>query len=351
MSEFNPSDPKYKKVEDLPKEEQGNFTDVDGGFVGAEAKLKFDKANKLSLLDKLFQSGDGLTKLHKEAIGEDNLRTEKSRKDELAREEKSREQAVIEEKSAIDVDEIARNTKSTPEKVDETLGYPSLWKKYKVLSETQPALTEILDLGKAVFERNVDGLDQLVVQSIKKQYPDLRPSQFINLPLDQIAVLKKVGLLEQSIRAYPTEVPPEQMKQIVSLLVKWWDDENATALLVDIHHAHLQECGNDLDKLVEYYRVMPQPDLTHSSNRVVVPHELRDELGHRLYEMFKQKIVEADTPEELSKIAIPDLSFWGVNSLHEYKQGHARAMRESKKEKDDNLERERILKAAEVYKK
>jgi hypothetical protein len=35
---FNPSAPEYKKVEDLPKEEQGNFANVEGGFVKKEAK-------------------------------------------------------------------------------------------------------------------------------------------------------------------------------------------------------------------------------------------------------------------------------------------------------------------------
>lgn len=39
MSEFNPSDPKYKKVEDLPKEEQKNFKNVQGhGFVRSTAE-------------------------------------------------------------------------------------------------------------------------------------------------------------------------------------------------------------------------------------------------------------------------------------------------------------------------
>ncbi len=39
MEKFDPSDPKYKKVEDLPKEEQGDFVDVNDGFVGKEAAL------------------------------------------------------------------------------------------------------------------------------------------------------------------------------------------------------------------------------------------------------------------------------------------------------------------------
>ncbi|HAR99709.1 MAG: hypothetical protein US57_C0003G0015 [Candidatus Moranbacteria bacterium GW2011_GWC2_37_73] len=34
---FNPHNPEYKKVEDLPKEEQVNYSDVEGGFVQKEA--------------------------------------------------------------------------------------------------------------------------------------------------------------------------------------------------------------------------------------------------------------------------------------------------------------------------
>ena len=50
MSErmFNPSDPKYKRVEDLPKKEQANFANVEeGGFVRKEAKEEFDDAKKI----------------------------------------------------------------------------------------------------------------------------------------------------------------------------------------------------------------------------------------------------------------------------------------------------------------
>lgn len=44
---FNPSASQYKKVEDLPKEEQTNFTDVDGGFVRKDAKAELVDAYKI----------------------------------------------------------------------------------------------------------------------------------------------------------------------------------------------------------------------------------------------------------------------------------------------------------------
>jgi hypothetical protein len=45
MSEkFNPSDPKYKSVEDLPGTEQENFSDVEGGFVRREAVEAYELA-------------------------------------------------------------------------------------------------------------------------------------------------------------------------------------------------------------------------------------------------------------------------------------------------------------------
>lgn len=42
MEQFNPHDSKYKKISDLPNEEQENFVDVDGGFVRKEV-LKADE--------------------------------------------------------------------------------------------------------------------------------------------------------------------------------------------------------------------------------------------------------------------------------------------------------------------
>ncbi len=42
MEKFNPSNPEYKKVEDLPKEEQKNFVDVGDGFVGREAFDRYE---------------------------------------------------------------------------------------------------------------------------------------------------------------------------------------------------------------------------------------------------------------------------------------------------------------------
>mgnify|MGYP001766435225 CR=1 FL=1 len=50
MSEtmFNPSRPEYKKVKDLPKEEQRHFANEEGGgFVRKEAKEEFDDAKKI----------------------------------------------------------------------------------------------------------------------------------------------------------------------------------------------------------------------------------------------------------------------------------------------------------------
>lgn len=44
---FNPSDEQYKKVEDLPEEEQANFTNVEGGFVRKEAKKSYDTEREL----------------------------------------------------------------------------------------------------------------------------------------------------------------------------------------------------------------------------------------------------------------------------------------------------------------
>jgi hypothetical protein len=57
MSEkiFNPFDPKYKKVEDLPEEEQAGFSNVEGGFVRKEAKEEFNDAEKIVELANRFK--------------------------------------------------------------------------------------------------------------------------------------------------------------------------------------------------------------------------------------------------------------------------------------------------------
>lgn len=41
---FNPSSPEYKEVKDLPKEEQVNFADVEGGFVRSSAMKELEEA-------------------------------------------------------------------------------------------------------------------------------------------------------------------------------------------------------------------------------------------------------------------------------------------------------------------
>ncbi len=61
MSErmFNPGNPEYKRVGDLPKEERKNFANEDGGgFVRKEAKEEFDDVKKIVELAKLFKEAD-----------------------------------------------------------------------------------------------------------------------------------------------------------------------------------------------------------------------------------------------------------------------------------------------------
>lgn len=49
---FNPYDPKYKKVEDLPKEMQPKFQDYQDGFVTKAAQEEFESAEKIIRLAK-----------------------------------------------------------------------------------------------------------------------------------------------------------------------------------------------------------------------------------------------------------------------------------------------------------
>ncbi len=56
MEKFNPNEPEYKKVEDLPKEERKKFRDVKGGgFIGEEAFLY----NQKTPIDKQIEESNG----------------------------------------------------------------------------------------------------------------------------------------------------------------------------------------------------------------------------------------------------------------------------------------------------
>lgn len=88
QEKFNPHNPEYKKVEDLPQEHQAEFSDVEGGFVRRSAAENFEKAEtradeinaerraKMSgwggVLDRIFHEGETtLGVLHDDAQEED----------------------------------------------------------------------------------------------------------------------------------------------------------------------------------------------------------------------------------------------------------------------------------------
>lgn len=63
---FNPSDSKYLKVEDLPKEEQKNFVNVPGGFVRKEARETLNEAEIIAeLANQLKKLGTGANEVLK----------------------------------------------------------------------------------------------------------------------------------------------------------------------------------------------------------------------------------------------------------------------------------------------
>ena len=95
--QFNPYDPKYKKVEDLPEEQRESFVDVGGGFVRKEAvqqNVAFDQAaqnmNKARpFLDKITSKNKvaGEEIAHQEA-----LNMERERQNKVASEERERQE-------------------------------------------------------------------------------------------------------------------------------------------------------------------------------------------------------------------------------------------------------------------
>jgi uncharacterized protein with gpF-like domain len=84
---FDPTDQKYKKVADLPKEEQANFVDVGDGFIRKDvakyeedAKQQADRINKHRfIIDKLFKEDlkvDDVIKEDAEALDRQELSLE-----------------------------------------------------------------------------------------------------------------------------------------------------------------------------------------------------------------------------------------------------------------------------------
>jgi hypothetical protein len=59
---FNPSAPEFKKVEDLPKEEQPNFENVEGGFVRKEAAEELKDAESIARLANEYKKSGGTAK-------------------------------------------------------------------------------------------------------------------------------------------------------------------------------------------------------------------------------------------------------------------------------------------------
>jgi len=58
--QFNPADPQYKKVEDLPKEEQEDFKNAkEGGFVKKEAAETFQEAEELAEIANVLKKEEG----------------------------------------------------------------------------------------------------------------------------------------------------------------------------------------------------------------------------------------------------------------------------------------------------
>ncbi|MBI5798820.1 MAG: DUF4116 domain-containing protein [Candidatus Yonathbacteria bacterium] len=75
---FNPHNPEYKKVKDLPQEEQKNFADFEDGFVGEKAVEALDDSEKITIIASALV-GRGITAvdvLHADALDIEKKRTE-----------------------------------------------------------------------------------------------------------------------------------------------------------------------------------------------------------------------------------------------------------------------------------
>lgn len=104
---FNPSDPKYKRVRDLPKKEQENFVNAEnGGFVRKEAAKEMSDAQKtIELANQLKKSGMSIEELFKiRTSSEEYEEARQVIKDEKTTTDILRERAVRNDGAPVDMD-------------------------------------------------------------------------------------------------------------------------------------------------------------------------------------------------------------------------------------------------------
>lgn len=82
---FNPTNPEYKRVEDLPQEHHESFVNIEGGFVKKDAKKELIAADGRAkqqnvgrtFLNRMFTGSEtGLSVLHQDALSEQQYREE-----------------------------------------------------------------------------------------------------------------------------------------------------------------------------------------------------------------------------------------------------------------------------------
>lgn len=180
---FNPSNPEYKEVKDLPQEVQEDFIDVDGGFVRKEAAGHAEDAGedaalsnkRRGIIQKLFNVSEmsELSVLHEEAISEDKALDNAKHEERIRKEE---EEHVIASQARAEKRRVQEEKWKSSEEFKKLSLFKEFWEmKPNLEREVLPVLKRFSE--DANIERSEDSY-RLFREARKLTYKNILPMCF-----------------------------------------------------------------------------------------------------------------------------------------------------------------------------
>jgi len=233
---FNPMNPEFKKVEDLPKEEQENFRDVNGGFVKKETleyqKELEEKAKTESLqrpfLDKLLRKKEirFMEIAHERGFLIDEYETEliSQKKDAFEREKEKIER--LSDSLAIFKRDLENSMKERNELLEEIAMFKETEGRKKIEQFAERHQPEIENIKK--IDKEIEGLNEEVILSVLEEAEEKREKLEIVQGFDTFDTehdkdfkecQKQIGSLESSIETFEERGMPVPL-EVSNLLEK-----------------------------------------------------------------------------------------------------------------------------------
>jgi hypothetical protein len=263
---------------------------------------------------------------------------------------------IMQKRAGIDTEVLAREAGCSLEIAEQEAGYPSLWRGLKALVNDPTATYEqFLEFSTKMFTRKYvveidrfkEGLDDLATmtrQVFTERYGELRPTEVAEMSKEHLRALQLLGILRPILWTFPAEVPQEHIKRLVeATMMKPWEDGAATELLWRIHNAHMELCGEDVWKLEEYYKKGPRNPLTHTSQNMILPCGMQNEITNRIKEVCLKQIELAQTPEEVRAVYVP--SGWWMEEVRTNKYRDLIAERGARENRDAREHVQKLLKS------